>query len=75
MVRLVENAGAGRELAVTLPIVGAKLKDQPVRHGYSLRSGSWLRGSRRGQQEKRLIGRVDQPAYRSPGVQDIAART
>jgi hypothetical protein len=41
MVRFVQDPGAGCELPVTLPIVGAKLKDQPVGHGYSVRPANW----------------------------------
>jgi hypothetical protein len=44
MVRLVQNAGAGRELAITLPIVGAKLEDQLISHGHSLGDGSLRHG-------------------------------
>ena len=34
---LVQDARARSELAITLPVVGAKLKDQPVGHRLSLR--------------------------------------
>jgi hypothetical protein len=41
MMRLVQDARTRRELAATLPIVGAKLEYQAIRHRHSVRVGAY----------------------------------
>jgi hypothetical protein len=41
MMRLVQDARARRELAAALPIVGAKLEYQAIRHRHSVRVGGY----------------------------------